>query len=206
MDTDSVPAGAPAAKGSGRAVGCAIALLVLVVLTGLGAWALDEFEKGLDGYGQLEQAGASGSVADPLGPGMTARYEDGLRITVGSPHREPDGTYRLTVTYDNGTGEEVPLGGESIGGASPSLEIREGESLDDYSAGYSLTWLNRQECASALAPPLGADETRGVPLHVRPSEEGIPVTVEVEPADDGSREKAYFQLVLDRPDRYSVFP
>jgi len=180
-------------------IGCTIAVLVLTVLAGLGAWALAELEKGLDGYGQLEQGGASGSVADPLGPGMTARYEDGLEITVGAPLREPDGTYRFTVTYDNGTdedlhlGDETPQAGVSTYGPAP-LVVRPGKSLDDYVTGYDLTWLNEEASARALMSPLAADDKRTVPVHISATRPGIPVTVEVAVPDAGYRETAYFQL------------
>ncbi|MEW2076935.1 hypothetical protein AB0941_25385 [Streptomyces sp. NPDC013433] len=190
MDTDVVPAGTPAAKESGCFIGCAIALLLFLVLLAWGAWALDEFEKGLDGSGQLEQAGASGDKWDPLGPGATARYEDGLKVTVSPPRREPDGTYGLTVTYENDTDEEV-----SFGGTCETLEVREGEPVDDL-VGHDLTWLNRRECDSAHARPLGVDETRGVPVRVEPSRRGVPVTVEVGWPYGTSRDAAYFRLDL----------
>ncbi|MEW1870348.1 hypothetical protein AB0420_19835 [Streptomyces caelestis] len=188
MDTDSVPAGPPAARETGCFVGCAIVLLLLLGLLAWGAWALDEFEKGLDGAGQLEQSGALGDRRDPLGPGATARYEDGLKVTVGPPRREPDGAYGLTVTYENGTDEEVPFGG-----ACETLEVRAGEPSDD-AVGHDLTWLNREECDSALARPLGVDETRGVPVRVEPSGWGTPVTVEVGWPYGTSRDTAYFLL------------
>ncbi|MBA8945233.1 hypothetical protein ACWDY7_07730 [Streptomyces calvus] len=208
MDVDVVSDGGPTAKGSTGFAGCAVALVLFVVLMAGVAWVLDELVKGLDGYGQLEQTGtgASGSVVEPYGPGASARYEDGLKITVSRPHEESDGTYRFTVTYDNDTGQELLLGGEPTGGADPALEVREGEPLDDdYSHDYFLTWLNEQECAAALTAPLGEGETRSVPVHVEPSRKGIPVTVEVEPADDDFRETAYFLLSLERPGRYRTF-
>jgi hypothetical protein len=93
--------------------GCAIALLVLTILVGIGLWALSETFKGLDGYGQLEKPGASGSVADPLGPGATARFEDGLKVTVSPARREPDATYAFAITYQNGTDELLQPRGDS---------------------------------------------------------------------------------------------
>ncbi|MFG2341143.1 hypothetical protein [Streptomyces yangpuensis] len=202
MDTDPTPTDTPTADTPRWFKGCAIAALCLLGLAGLGAWALAEFEKGLDGYGQLEQSGPSGSVADPLGPGATARYEDGLKITVSRPRAEPDGTYSLTVTYDNDTDEELRPGGASADSAVSSygdapLAVRAGRSLDDSASGYSLNWLNSDESTAALMPPLGADRKRTVPVRVRPSTKGVPVTVEVQPPTAGFRETAYFQLTLD---------
>ncbi|MEU7469404.1 hypothetical protein AB0A94_12825 [Streptomyces sp. NPDC044984] len=191
METHPVPANLPAVKETGCFIGCAVALLLFLVLLAWGAWALDEFEKGLDGSGQLEQTGASGDRWDPLGPGATARYEDGLKVTVGPPRREPDGTYGLTVTYENDTDEEV-----SFDDGCETLEVREGEPSDD-AVGHDLTWLNRRECDSALARPLGVDETRSVPVHVEPSGRGVPVTVEVGWPYGTSRDAAYFLLGLD---------
>ncbi|MFD5619702.1 hypothetical protein [Streptomyces yangpuensis] len=202
MDTDRTPADTPTPDTPRWLKGCAIAALGLLGLVGLGAWAIAELEKGLDGYGQLEQSGPSGSVADPLGPGATARYEDGLKITVSRPRAEPDGTYSLTVTYDNDTDEELRPGGDSAASAVSSygdapLAVRAGGSLDDSASGYSLNWLNSDESAAALMPPLGADRKRTVPVRVRPSTKGVPVTVEVEPPTAGFRETAYFRLTLD---------
>ncbi|THA86025.1 hypothetical protein [Streptomyces sp. A0592] len=204
MDTDENPkrTATPPAEEPRRYHGCAIAVLVLLVLAALGAWALAELEKGLDGYGQLEQSGPSGSVADPLGPGATARYEDGLKVTVGRPRPESDGTYSLTVTYENDTDEELRPGGESPAGAvseyGPApLVVRAGRSLDDHASGYSLDWVNSREAGAALMAPLGTDRKRTVPVRVRPSAKGIPVTVEVDPPAAGYRETAHFQLILD---------
>ncbi|QFX86290.1 hypothetical protein GEV49_20735 [Streptomyces sp. SYP-A7193] len=182
-------------------MGCLVAFFVLTLLVVLGARALDDFEKSLDGDGQLEQVGASGSVADPLSPGLVARYEDGLNVTVDPPQRKPDGTYSFTVTYDNGTDEKILPGGESVEDsvnewAPAHLTVRAGESLDDYSE-YNLKWLNEQESAFLLVLPLDAGETRSIPVTVQPSERGIPVTVEVAPPDDGYRSTAYFQFPLD---------
>ncbi|MEY7974888.1 hypothetical protein AB8O53_00820 [Streptomyces pilosus] len=48
-----------------------------------------------------------------------------------------------------------------------------------------------------LARPLGAGETREVPLRVRPSRRGIPATVIVGWPDGTYRDEAYFRLGLD---------
>ncbi|MFD0265103.1 hypothetical protein ACFVGY_00695 [Streptomyces sp. NPDC127106] len=182
--------------------GCGITLLVLAGLAGLGLWALDEVAKGLDGYGQLEQTGgADGSVADPLGPGATARYEDGLKVTVGRPRPEADGTYRFTVTYRNGTDEEQHPAGESAASAASEygpapVVVRAGRTLEDY-APDSVRWLNLDESAAALMPPLAEDGARTVPVRVKPSRKGMTVTVQVCPPDKGYRETAYWQFTLD---------
>ncbi|MFG2988025.1 hypothetical protein ACGFZK_01715 [Streptomyces sp. NPDC048257] len=202
MDTDQTPTDTPTADKPRWFNGCAIAVAVLAVLAMLGAWALAEFEKGLDGYGQLEQSGPAGHVADPLGPGATARYEDGLKVTVSRPRPEADGTYGLTVTYENDTDEELRPGGDSPdAGASEygpaPLVVRAGKSLDHYASGYSLSWPNQRESAAALMAPLGAGKKRTVPVRIKPSGKGIPVTVEVDPPSAGFRETAYFQLTLD---------
>ncbi|MER5852934.1 hypothetical protein ABT126_39730 [Streptomyces sp. NPDC002012] len=170
----------PPAQAMNSAAGCVIAGLVLAVLIALGVWALAAFEKGLDGYGQLEQAGASGSGADPLGPGATARYEDGLEGTVSLPRPEADGTYSLTVTYENGTDEELRPGGESFdrgvsGIGSAPLVVRPGKSLDDHVTDYGLTWLDREKSASVLMPPLGEDEKRIVPVRIKPTRKGTSI-------------------------------
>ncbi|MER5777479.1 hypothetical protein ABT144_24965 [Streptomyces sp. NPDC002039] len=202
MDTDQTPTSTPTADSPRGFNGCAIAVVILTGLVVLGAWALAEFEKGFDGYGQLEQSGPSGSVADPLGPGATARYEDGLKVTVSRPRAESDGSYSLTVTYDNDTDEELRPGGESLdsavseSGLAP-LVVRAGESLDDYVSEYSVTWSNRREAAAALMPPLGTEKKRTVPVRVKPSRKGIPVTVEVDPPTADFRETAHFQFTLD---------
>ncbi|MGW6615698.1 hypothetical protein ACWGA0_19935 [Streptomyces erythrochromogenes] len=204
MDTDKdpTPTDTPPADGQRWFNGCAIAVLVLLGLAGLGAWALADLEKGLDGYGQLEQSGPSGSVADPLGPGAAARYEDGLKVTVSRPRAEPDGTYSLTVTYENDTDEELRPGGDSPADAASEygpapLVVRAGRSLDDHASGYGMDWVNSREAGAALVPPLGTDRKRRVAVRVRPSAKGIPVTVEVDPPSAGHRETAHFQLTLD---------
>ncbi|MFD7290071.1 hypothetical protein [Streptomyces sp. NPDC059863] len=187
-------------------VGCATALSVLTVLGLLGIWGLSEWEKGLDGYGQLEETahGASGSVADPLAPGTTARYEDGLKVTVSGPLPESEErTYSFTVTYENGTDEPLSPGGssadESVSEYGPApLVVRAGEPLDDYGPddGSTSDWLNRLEAGAVLLPRLGAGETVTVPVRVAGSAAGMPITVEVAPPDDGYREAAYWQLTL----------
>ncbi|MFI8961697.1 hypothetical protein ACIGO8_06230 [Streptomyces sp. NPDC053493] len=204
--TGGAAAEAPAERASRWPLGCGIAMFVLLGLLGLGAWALQEFEKGLDGYGQLEQSGStgmSGSVASPFAAGMTARYEDGLKVTVSPPHADAGGrTYSFTVTYENDTDGTIRPGGESLDssvstyGQAP-LVVRAGRSLDDHTADYTLDWPDWRGAASVLLPPLAEGETRTVPVRIEPSRKGIPVTVEVAPPDAGYRETAHFQLQLD---------
>ncbi|MFI0812998.1 hypothetical protein [Streptomyces echinatus] len=179
--------------------GCAIAGILLAGLVVFGAYELENVEKGLDGYGQMEQAGPSGSVADPLAPGATARFEDGLKITVSPPVPTAEGTYAFSVTYENGTDTEVLPGGQSLRGSvseiGPApLVVRPGGSLDDYVTDYDLDWLNREAAASELMPSLAEGGKRTIPVTIRPTRAGIPVTVEVAVPDAGYRETAYFQL------------
>jgi hypothetical protein len=201
MDMEPTSTDTPAAINSRWFSGCAIAGIVLAALMAFAAWSLTRLEKGLDGYGQLEQAGASGSAAEPLGPGATARYEDGLEITVSPPRAEADGTYAFSVIYENGTGKELRPGGESFDdsvselGPAP-LVVRPGRSLDDYVTDYDLTWLDQEKSASVLMPPLAGGEKRTVPVRIKPTRAGIPVTVEVDPPDAGYREAANFQLTV----------
>ncbi len=173
--------------------GCVIALIAFFTLFALGAHAITEFEKGLDGDGQLEQPGLSGSVSQPLGPGTTARYEDGLWVTVSRPERHDDGTYGVTVTFENGTDEELRLSDEEFSG---TLDVEPGESGEDYAPGDDVSWLNWDEVASALAPPLPEGEERTVPVRLKPERKGAPVTLEVTPPHPGYRETAHFQLTL----------
>ncbi|MGW1296610.1 hypothetical protein [Streptomyces sp. NPDC002533] len=182
----------PAASSRGF-YGCVIALIAFFTLFALGAHALTEFEKGLDGDGQLEQPGRSGSVSQPLGPGTTARYEDGLWVTVSRPERHDDGTYGVTVTFKNGTDGQLRLGDAEFSG---TLDVRPGESGQDYAPGEDVSWLNWKEVASALATPVPEGEERTVPVTLKPEREGAPVTLEVTPPHPGYRDTAYFQLTL----------
>ncbi|MGH3313611.1 MAG: hypothetical protein ACRDP3_24005 [Streptomyces sp.] len=181
--------------------GCLVALLVLSSLVVLGLLGLAELEKSLDGYGQLEQGpdDSSGSAADPLAPGATAEYEDGLTVTVSEPHREPGGrAHRFTLTYENGTDETLKLALDSGYGGDP-LDVRAGESLDDDGPedGSTSDWLNQEQAARKLSPPLGEDDSVTVPVRVAGDTKGMPITVEVTPPDDGYRDTAYWQLTLD---------
>lgn len=196
MDTEAAAATAtdtsPPASSRGF-FGCVIALIAFFTLIALGAHAITEFEKGLDGDGQLEQPGLSGSVSQPLGPGTTARYEDGLRVTVSHPERHDDGTYSATVTFKNDTDEGLRLGGEEF---SDALDVEPGESGQDYAPGEDVNWLNPDEAAAVLLPPLPEGEERTVPVRLKPDRKGGPVTLEVTPPHPGYRETAYFQLTL----------
>ncbi|WP_257136594.1 hypothetical protein [Streptomyces sp. f150] len=196
MDTEEAAATAtdtsPVASSRGF-YGCVIALIAFFTLIALGAHAITEFEKGLDGDGQLEQPGPSGSVSQPLGPGTTARYEDGLWVTVSHPERHDDGTYSATVTFKNDTDEELRLGDEAF---SDTLDVEPGESGQDYAPGQDVNWLNPDEVASAPAPLLPEGDERTVPVLLKPDRKGAPVTLEVTPPHPGYRETAHFQLTL----------
>ncbi|MFD7631814.1 hypothetical protein ACFV7Q_38410 [Streptomyces sp. NPDC059851] len=199
-NSPSLPA--PATPAPGWLKGCGIVLAVLAVLACLGLAALHELERGLDGYGQLEETdGADGGVADPLAAGRTARYEDGLKVTVSAPRPAADGSHHFTVTYRNGTDEEQHIGGDSAKAAvstygSAPLVVRAGRSLDDY-ATDGVEWSNVDESAAALLPPLAEDGKRTVPVRVKGGRKGMTVTVEVRPPDKGYREAAYWQFTLD---------
>ncbi|MFI7239876.1 hypothetical protein [Streptomyces cyaneofuscatus] len=198
MDTEEATTAAetPPADGSRRFSGCSIAviaLFALFALFALGAHAVTEFEKSLDGDGQMERPGLSGSAYEPLGPGATVRYEDGLRVTVSRPQAHDDGTYSLTVTYGNGTDEELTLDGDSY---SASLVVRAGEARDDYATAYTVQHLEDAKSAAALTTPLAEGDERVVPVRLKPSRKGIPVTVEVSTPTPGSRDTAHFQLTL----------
>ncbi|WP_284581540.1 hypothetical protein [Streptomyces sp. 2P-4] len=193
---------APAAAAPGRFTGCGAALLAAAVLACLGLVGLHELERGIDGYGQLEEtSGADGGVADPLAVGRTARYEDGLKVTVGAPRRGADGTHLITVTYRNDTDGEQRIGGDSAEtavseyGEAP-LVVRAGRSLDRHTSG-GVRWSNRGESAAALLPPLAEDGKRTVPVRLTADRTGTTVTVEVRPPDDGYREAAYWEFTLD---------
>ncbi|MEU5209016.1 hypothetical protein [Streptomyces sp. NPDC020742] len=202
---------AETADDAGRAnrwyAGCTAAFTVLCALGALAVWGLSELEKGLDGYGQIEETadGTSGGAADPLAPGVTAHYEDGLSVTVGVPHREPGGpAHRFTLTYENDTDATLTPGGDSAAASvseyqAAPLVVRAGDPLDSGTpeGGSSSDWLNRDEAAQRLMRPLRAGERRTVPVRVVGSVEGMAVTVAVAPPDDGYRETAYWKVTLD---------
>ncbi|MFH8882265.1 hypothetical protein [Streptomyces californicus] len=196
MDTEattSAPADTPPAVSSRGFYGCAIAMIVAVVLIMLAAAGLSEFEKGLDGDGQMEQPGPDGSSSQPLGAGMTARYEDGLWVTVSAPRRVGS-VYRLTVTYENDTDGELHLGRTSL---DRPLVVRGGTADGDGGSDYGTSWVNSEQSEDALAPVLPEGESRVVPVLVEPSRRGAPVTVEVTPPHAGYRETSYFELSME---------
>ncbi len=178
-------------------VGCSVALVAAFVLVILGAWGLREFEKGLDGDGQLDMPREhAGSVVEPLPGGVTARYEDGLRVTVGPPRPEGDGrTYRITITYENGSDETLEPG---TGGYGDALDVRAGRPGDSSwtAADGTSDWLDFREAERLLGRPLAEDGKRDVPVRVTASRKGLPLTVEVRPPHRSYREAAYWQLTL----------
>ncbi|MFE2476656.1 hypothetical protein [Streptomyces sp. NPDC059389] len=201
MDTDPTPAAATTTSSRGL-TGCAVALLVVTVLALVGAVALAELAKSLQGGGHLDNDSPSGSVVDPLAPGTTARYVDDLEVTVGRPRRGDDGAYRFTITYANGTDGVVNPGGESQKSAVSTVGdapvvVRAGKSSDHYPTGSTLTWVNEDEVASALMPPLGKGGKRTVQVRVVPDGRGAPFTVEVHAPSASYRETAHWQFDLD---------
>ncbi|MFE7589535.1 hypothetical protein ACFU6K_09045 [Kitasatospora sp. NPDC057512] len=219
MDTNAAPAFPRPSDNSRWATVLGVVLAVLTALVVLGAMALAKFEDSLTQHGYVK---GPGTVVEPLRAGGTARYDDGLRITVGPPHREPDGSYSFTITYDNGTGEELRPGGTSpdtgvgtTGGAAPVV-VRAGKALDSglpstpsaFGAGPGsapvptpvpapgMTVLDLAATVTALTPPLGTEQKRTVPVRVKPDRAGGPVTVEVAPKSPGFRDTAYWQFDL----------
>ncbi|MFF2545733.1 hypothetical protein ACFVUY_24585 [Kitasatospora sp. NPDC058063] len=213
MDTNAAPAHPRPSVDPRWATGCGIAVALLTALVVVGAMVLAEFEDSLTQHGYVK---GPGTVVEPLGAGGTARYDDGLRITVSPPHREPDNSYSFTITYDNGTGRELRPGGTSpdtgLGttGASAPVVVRPGKALDSGvpsptaapGAGHApvpapgMTFLDGAASVTALTPPLGTEQKRTVPVRVKPDREGGPVTVEVAPKSPGYRDTAYWQFDL----------
>ncbi|MFF2226360.1 hypothetical protein ACFVV7_23940 [Streptomyces globisporus] len=95
------------------------------------------------------------------------------------------------MTFKNDTDEELRLGDEAF---SDTLDVEPGESGQDYASGEHVNWLNPDEAAAALLPPLPEGEERTVPVRLKPDRKGAPVTLEVNPPHPGYRETAYFQL------------
>ncbi|MFD5438272.1 hypothetical protein ACFWJ4_39705 [Kitasatospora sp. NPDC127067] len=212
MDTNAAPAHPQPSVNPRWATGCGIAVALLTALVVLGAIALAKFEDSLSQHGYVK---GPGTVVEPLHAGGTARYDDGLRITVSPPHREPDNSYSFTITYDNGTGRELRPGGTSpatgLGttGGSPVV-VRPGKALDSGTpsptpapgAGHApvpapgMTFLDGAASVTALTPPLDTEQKRTVPVRVKPDREGGLVTVEVAPKSPGYRDTAYWQFPL----------
>ncbi|MFB7125109.1 hypothetical protein [Kitasatospora sp. NPDC056273] len=211
MDTNAAPA-CPRPSDTPRwATVLGAALAVLTALVVLGAMALAKFEDSLTQHGYVK---GPGTVVEPLRAGGTARYDDGLGITVGPPRREPDGSYSFTITYDNGTGEELRPGGTSpdtgVGttGGSAAVVVRAGKAIDSGplstpsafgsapAPAASMTFLDQATTVTALTPPLGTEQKRTVPVRVKPDKAGGPVTVEVAPKSPGFRDTAYWQFDL----------
>ncbi|MFE6913296.1 hypothetical protein [Streptomyces rubiginosohelvolus] len=97
------------------------------------------------------------------------------------------------MTFNNGTDGELRLGDEAF---TDTLDVEPGASGQDYASGGDVNWLNPDEAASALAPPLPKGDERTVPVRLKPDRKGAPVTLEVTPPHPGYRETAYFQLTL----------
>ncbi|MGW7585658.1 hypothetical protein ACWGKU_31915 [Kitasatospora sp. NPDC054768] len=213
MDTNAAPTAPRPSVNPRWATGCGIALALLTALVVLGAMALAKFEDSLTQHGYVK---GPGTVVEPLHAGGTARYDDGLRITVSPPHREPDNSYSFTITYDNRTGKELRPGGTSpatgVGttrGSAPVV-VRAGKAIDSgspsatpaSSAGPApvpapgMTVLDVAASVTALTPPLDTEQHRTVPVRVKPDKDGGPATVEVAPKSPGYRDIAYWQFDL----------
>ncbi|GAA2084953.1 hypothetical protein GCM10009801_46410 [Streptomyces albiaxialis] len=179
-------------------VGCAVALTILTVLAGLGAVALREFEQGLDGTGQIETSdGPDGSVTEPFTSGATARYEDGLKVTVGDAEKGRGGVHTFAVTFENGTDEPLPLDDTGSYAADGLLDVCEGDPRDDCAPGDArdVTWLNAESVTARLTGTLDPGESRTVPLRIEGDGEGAqPVTVETTPYSASHRDTVYWRL------------
>ncbi|MCK8678778.1 hypothetical protein [Streptomyces lichenis] len=124
-----------------------------------------------------------------------------MEATVSAAHPEADDGYSLTAIYGNGTDTTQHPGGEerveAVSGIGDApLVIRSGERTMDYDPGAGRNWTNQDESADALLPPPAEDEERPVPVRLRSDRKGVPVTVEVRPADPGYRDAAYCRLTL----------
>ncbi|MGW3074604.1 hypothetical protein [Kitasatospora sp. NPDC001132] len=213
MDTNAAPSHPQPSANPRWATICGIVVVLLSALLVLGAMALAKFEDSLTQHGYVK---GPGTAVEPLHAGGTARYDDGLRITVSPPHREPDNSYSFTITYDNGTGQELRPGGTSpdtglgtTGGSAPVV-VRAGKAIDSGPASLTptsgagsapapapaMSFLDRAESVTALTPPLGTEQKRTVPVRVKPDREGGAVTLEVAPKSPGYRDTAYWQFDL----------
>ncbi|WP_229929069.1 hypothetical protein [Kitasatospora xanthocidica] len=219
MNTTSTPAHPPTSGNSNWVWATVFGIVIAVptTLIILVAMALAKFEDGLTQHGYVK---GPGTVTEPLRAGGTARYDDGLTITVSPPHREPDDSYSFTITYDNGTDKELRPGGTpphtGVGttrGYAPVV-VRAGKAMDSgtpsptftSSAGLGsapvpvpapgVTFLDQDASVTALTPSLDTKQKRTVPVRVKPDREGSLVTVEVAPESSGYRETAYWQFDL----------
>ncbi|MFD3513802.1 hypothetical protein [Streptomyces sp. NPDC058657] len=180
---------------SGASKGCAIAGVVLACLALLGLVALDRLADSMKDPRRLESSSS-------LVPGQTAEYADGLRITASEPTQEPDGSYRFTLTYDNGTDEPIRPIGDSEDGVSQydishdPLIVRAGTRYGGDAAAVDINWANDAQVARELLPPLEPGENVTVPIHVTGARRGTPVTVEVEPQSAGYRPGASWEFTL----------
>ncbi|MET8562731.1 hypothetical protein ABZV75_19800 [Streptomyces flaveolus] len=79
--TDTVAAGSTRWFG-----GCALSAIIIAALVACGAYAVEDLEQGLDGYGQMERAGRSGPLVVRPGKSLddyVTDYDPGL---TASPH------------------------------------------------------------------------------------------------------------------------
>ncbi|MFG2142255.1 hypothetical protein [Streptomyces sp. NPDC048650] len=183
---------------TGASRGCAIAGIVLACLLLLGLVALDWLEDSVKDPRRLESDSSSS-----LGPGETAEYADGLRVTVSVPSKASDGSYRFTITYDNDTDEPIRPIGDSEDGVSQydishaPLIVRAGKLYDDDADPADINWANDEQAARKLLPSLEEGESVAVPIHVTDARRGTPVTVEVQPPSAGYRPGAGWEFTLD---------
>ncbi|MBF6045177.1 hypothetical protein GO001_08060 [Streptomyces sp. NRRL B-1677] len=104
-------------------IGIGLGAMVTAVCLGLTIWFLDAMSHLDERPEDLVSAG--GKYGTPLNPGGTARYRDGVKVTVSKARRVPnlpgdvaltkgDLTYEFTVTYVNDQGKSVDLAWNGI--------------------------------------------------------------------------------------------
>lgn len=153
-----------------------------------------------DGVREESRRRRADGAARPVGqrvPTARARRDGPVRGRAAG-HRQPpeahdDGTYSLTVTYENGSDEKLRLDAASY---SSPLAIRAGEADDENALGYDVDRLNHDTSEAALTPPLGEGDERVVPVRLKPPWKGTRITVKVTAPNGSLREAAHFQLTL----------
>ncbi len=112
------------AEGRVRAiVGLVLGGTTAAVCLGVSVWFIHGLSHAYDRPGELVSQG--GVYETPLSPGATARYRDGVRVTVGKARRVPnlpgdvalgkgEVTYEFTVTYVNDRKSPLALAGNGI--------------------------------------------------------------------------------------------
>ncbi|GHF41874.1 DUF4190 domain-containing protein [Streptomyces morookaense] len=106
-------------------IGLIVGATVAVVSLGFTAWFIYGLSHAYDSDPRQELASRGGVYEAPLGPDETARYRDGLTVTVGQARHVPnlpgdcdlrkgEETYAFTVTYVNAQKKPVDLAWNGI--------------------------------------------------------------------------------------------